>query len=103
MVLMKTPDPSRFLEWIRSERFRITLARHVIPIVLFILLSVIVHRNALVADGVFLKGDLARPLDLESYSSIYYPLWNEDLSVPNLSQLPQLMLKTQRNPNAGEL
>ncbi len=80
------------LDTLRSDATKRTVARHVLPVLAFFLVSIIVHRKALDGDGVFVNGDLARPVTVENYLGYFDPMWNADQGISTLSRLPQLLL-----------
>lgn len=71
---------------------RLLVGRHIVPICLFFILSLIVHRKALFGEGIYITGDLVRPITLDGYSNYFYPMWNFEQSTPTLSRLPQLII-----------
>ena len=76
---------------LRSERGRRIIVNHLLPISIFLLISVLIFRNLIGVDGEIVNGDLVRPPDSGRLLHYYYPIWSEYESVTLISRLPQLM------------
>ncbi len=78
-------------EKLTSERSKMILKTYYLPITIFLVLSLLIHRKLLFTDGMIVNGDMVRPPSLGRYFGYFYPMWNEFDSVTVLSRLPQLL------------
>jgi hypothetical protein len=76
----------------RSERSRRFLIHHLIPVFLFLFISVLIFRNLIGSEGEIINADLIKPPDLERFFQFFNPMWSERENINVISRLPQLLI-----------
>ena len=67
------------------------IINHLLPILLFLFLSIFIFRNIIGVKGVIIQGDLIYSPNLEIFTKDFYPMWNDNLSLSALTTLPRLL------------